>query len=91
MPVEPKRQTAVISNTSVDLPEHRQQAMDACLHQGTFPNYGLPDDVKQTYREKHRLHWCTDSRAGHFLWLLAQVCASRVLISTRLYPAELHG
>ena len=34
---EPKRKTAVISSTSVDLPEHRQQAMDACLRQGIFP------------------------------------------------------
>ncbi len=37
MPVEPKRKTAMISSTSVDLPEHRQQAMDACLRQGIFP------------------------------------------------------
>src|SRR4029453_13021430 len=39
--------------------------------------------------EKHRLRQCTDPRAGHFLRRLAQVRASRVLISTRLYPAEL--
>ena len=38
---------------------------------------------------KHRLRQCTDPRAGHFLRRLAQVRASRVLISTRLYPAEL--
>jgi hypothetical protein len=37
MPVEPKRKTAMISSTSVDLPEHRQQAIDACLRQGIFP------------------------------------------------------
>jgi hypothetical protein len=41
------------------------------------------------YLEKHCLRQCTDPRAGHFLRRLAQVCASRVLISTRLYPAEL--
>src|ERR671931_1979845 len=34
---EPKRKTAMISSTSLDLPEHRQQAMDACLRQGIFP------------------------------------------------------
>ena len=33
----PNRKTAMISSTSVDLPEHRQQAMDACLRQGIFP------------------------------------------------------
>jgi hypothetical protein len=51
--------------------------------------YGLPDDVKETYLEKHRLRQCADPRAGYFLRRLAQVRASRVLISTRLYPAEL--
>jgi tetratricopeptide (TPR) repeat protein len=50
---------------------------------------GLPDNVKETYLEKHRLRQCTDPRAGYFLQRLAQVRASRVLISTRLYPAEL--
>ena len=51
--------------------------------------YGVPDNVKETYLEKHRLRQCTDPRAGYFLRRLAQVYASRVLISTRLYPAEL--
>ena len=37
MPVEPKRKTAMISSTSLDLPEHRQHAMDACLRQGSPP------------------------------------------------------
>lgn len=50
---------------------------------------GLPDSVKETYLEKHRLRRCADPRAGRFLRRLAQVRASRVLISTRLYPAEL--
>ncbi|MBI1763205.1 MAG: DUF4062 domain-containing protein [Acidobacteria bacterium] len=40
-------------------------------------------------REKHRLRMCSDPRAGRFLRRLAQVRAARVLVSTRLYPAEL--
>jgi tetratricopeptide (TPR) repeat protein len=51
--------------------------------------YGLPDEVKETYLEKHRLRQCADPRAGRFLRRLASVRASRVLVSTRLYPAEL--
>ncbi len=51
--------------------------------------YGLPDEVKETYLEKHRLRQCADPRAGRFLQRLACVRASRVLVSTRLYPAEL--
>ena len=50
---------------------------------------GLPDDVRETYLEKHRLRQCADLRAGAFLRKLARVRASRVLLSTRLYPAEL--
>lgn len=51
--------------------------------------YGLPDEVKETYLEKHRLRQCADPRAGRFLQRLARVRESRVLVSTRLYPAEL--
>jgi len=51
--------------------------------------YGLLGNIKETYLEKHRLRNCTDSRAGYFLRRQAQVFASRLLISTRLYPAVL--
>ena len=51
--------------------------------------HGLPEQAKETYLEKHRLRQCADPRAGRFLRRLAQVRASRILISTRLYPAEL--
>ena len=53
--------------------------------------YGLPDNIKETYLEKHRLRRCTDPRAGRFLRRLSQVRNSRILISTRLYPAELQS
>src|ERR1043166_5249914 len=32
-----EKKTAMISSTSVDLPEHRKEAIDACLRQGFFP------------------------------------------------------
>src|SRR5262245_9925981 len=38
MAEKPKRKTAMISSTSIDLPEHRQQAIDACWGQGIFPS-----------------------------------------------------
>src|SRR5215510_8409034 len=34
---EPTRKTAMISSTSLDLPEHRKEAMDACMRLGVFP------------------------------------------------------
>ena len=33
----PERKTVMISSTARDLPEHRKEAMDACLRQGMFP------------------------------------------------------
>ena len=51
--------------------------------------YGLPANVKETYLKKHRLRQCADLRAGTFLRRLTKVRRSRLLISTRLYPAEL--
>lgn len=50
---------------------------------------GLPDEAKETYQRKHHLRQCSDPRAGRFLRRLTQVRAARVLVSTRLYPAEL--
>ena len=50
---------------------------------------GLPDSAAQSFVGKHRLRQTTDPRAGAFLQKLALVKASRILVSTRLYPAEL--
>ena len=33
----PDRKTVMISSTAHDLPEHRKEALDACLRQGMFP------------------------------------------------------
>ncbi len=37
MPDAPPIKTAMISSTAADLPQHREQAMYACLRQGFFP------------------------------------------------------
>ncbi len=50
---------------------------------------GLPEHVRESYIEKHRLRRCADLRAGAFLRKLARVRCSKILISSRLYPAEL--
>jgi hypothetical protein len=49
----------------------------------------LADKPKETYLEKHRLRECADPRAGRFLRRLTKLRTSRVLISTRLFPAEI--
>ncbi|MDP6111114.1 MAG: hypothetical protein QGF00_10715 [Planctomycetota bacterium] len=51
--------------------------------------HGIPDDVRETYLEKHRLRMTADPRAGKFLRRLSQMRASRILVTTRLFPADL--
>ena len=50
---------------------------------------GLPAAAAHSFVGQHRLRRTTDPRAGAFLQQLAQLGASRVLVTTRLYPAEL--
>ncbi|HEY0174635.1 MAG TPA: DUF4062 domain-containing protein [Pyrinomonadaceae bacterium] len=51
--------------------------------------YGLPASAAQSFTGEHRLRKTADPRAGSFLRKLSNVRASRILISTRLYPADL--
>jgi tetratricopeptide (TPR) repeat protein len=50
---------------------------------------GLPESAAQSFTGQHRLRKTADLRTGSFLRKLATVRASRVLVSTRLYPADL--
>jgi tetratricopeptide (TPR) repeat protein len=50
---------------------------------------GLPASAAQSFTGEHRLRKTADPRAGSFLRKLAKVRASRILVSTRLYPADL--
>lgn len=51
--------------------------------------YGLPETAVQSFTGEHRLRKTADPRAGAFLKRLSGVRASRILISTRLYPFDL--
>ncbi|HJR05730.1 MAG TPA: DUF4062 domain-containing protein [Pyrinomonadaceae bacterium] len=50
---------------------------------------GLPASAAQSFTGEHRLRKTADPRAASFLRKLATVRASRILVSTRLYPADL--
>lgn len=52
---------------------------------------GLPRSAGHPFVGKHRLRMTADPRAGRFLRELARVRASRILVSTRLYPADLQA
>lgn len=51
--------------------------------------HGLPASAAQSFTGEHRLRKTADPRAGSFLRKLSNVRASRILVSTRLYPADL--
>ena len=51
--------------------------------------YGLPASAAQSFTGQHRLRKTADPRAGGFLRKLSKVRAARILVSTRLYPADL--
>ena len=51
--------------------------------------YGLPASAAQSFTGEHRLRKTADPRAGSFLRKLASARASRILVSARLYPADL--
>jgi hypothetical protein len=51
--------------------------------------YGLPESEAQSFVGQHLLRKTADPRAGAFLRKLANVRAARILVSTRLYPADL--
>ncbi|MET0753753.1 MAG: DUF4062 domain-containing protein [Pyrinomonadaceae bacterium] len=53
--------------------------------------YGLPESAAQSFTGEHRLRKTADPRAGSFLRKLANTRASRILVSTRLYPADLQN
>ncbi|MBD0326539.1 MAG: DUF4062 domain-containing protein, partial [Pyrinomonadaceae bacterium] len=50
---------------------------------------GLPASAAQSFTGEHRLRKTADPRAGAFLRKLSSVRAARILVSTRLYPADL--
>ncbi len=50
--------------------------------------WGLPESAAQSFIGQHQLRKTADVRAGQFLRKLAGVQQSRILVSTRLYPAD---
>ncbi|HJQ25665.1 MAG TPA: DUF4062 domain-containing protein [Blastocatellia bacterium] len=50
---------------------------------------GLPASAAQSFTGQHLLRKTADPRASNFLRKLARIRASRILVSTRLYPADL--
>jgi tetratricopeptide (TPR) repeat protein len=50
---------------------------------------GLPESAAQSFIGQHRLRKTADPRTGSFLRRFATTRSARILVSTRLYPADL--
>ena len=83
---EPKRKTAMISSTSVDLPEHRKEAMDACLRQGIFPRAmeHLPARDADAIRVSLEMVDKADMYIGIYAWRDGYVPAGRDISITEM-------
>jgi len=83
---EPKHKTAMISSTSVDLPEHRQQAIEACLRQGIFPHAmeHLPARDADAIRVALKMVDEADMYIGIYAWRYGHVPAGHDISITEM-------
>ncbi len=63
--------------------------LDQKTANGIADNFGSRESVASSFAGQYRLRKTADPRVGNFLRKLANVRASRILVSTRLYPADL--
>ncbi|HRE49628.1 MAG TPA: hypothetical protein PLD47_18030 [Aggregatilineales bacterium] len=79
----------MIAYARLDAARMDDDALDAETANVVAGAIGLPADAAPTMFSANRLRKTADPRAGAFLRKLAAVNASRILVSTRLYPADL--
>jgi tetratricopeptide (TPR) repeat protein len=79
----------LIAYARMDAAHLSDDAYDRQTGSITTDSIGLPGSVAQSITGEHRLRKTADPRAGAFLRKLRGVRATRIIISTRLYPADL--
>jgi len=79
----------LLAYSRMDAPRMLDDDLDERTANRVAQAHGLPESAAQSFIGKHQLRLTADQRAGQFLRRLLRVRASRLLISTRLYPAEL--
>ena len=67
---KPGQKTAMISSTSIDLPEHRREVIEACLREGIFPigMENLPARDADAIRVSLEMVYNADIYIGIFAW-----------------------
>jgi tetratricopeptide (TPR) repeat protein len=81
----------LVAYARLDAARMDDAALDAETANQVAGAIGMPQEAQASMFSPHRLRKTADPRAGAFLRKLARVGASRILVSTRLYPADLQG
>jgi len=81
----------LIAYARMDAARLSDEELDDRTANRVTPAPGLPQSATRSFVGQHRLRKTSDPRAGSFLRKLCRGRASRVLVSTRLYPADLQA
>jgi hypothetical protein len=83
---KPGQKVAMISSTTLDLAEHRKQAIDACLRQSVFPSAmeHLPASDDDAIRVSTEMVNKTDIYIGIFAWRYGHVPAGHGISITEI-------
>jgi tetratricopeptide (TPR) repeat protein len=79
----------MLAYARLDAARMDDEALDETTANRVAGAIGMPEDAAPSMFSPNRLRKTADPRAGAFLRKLTRVDASRILISSRLYPAEL--
>ncbi len=79
----------LVAYNRLDAPRLLDDELDEATVNRVADAGGLPPGSGETYLARHHLRACTDPRAGRFLQRLTRLRTSRILVSSRLYPAEI--
>ena len=79
----------LVAYNRLDAPRMLDDELDEKTANRIADAAGLPASAGETYLARHRLRVCVDPRAGRFLQRLTRLRASRILVSSRLYPADI--
>ena len=79
----------LVAYARLDAAHLSDEDLDAKTAHAVAEHDGLPDTTAWSFVGEATLRQTTDPRTGHFLRRLTQVRATRILVTTRLFPYEL--
>lgn len=79
----------LIAYSSLDFAHLVDEDLDERTLNKVAGAWGLPEEARDTFIRQHRLRKTIDPRVGNFLRKLAKARMARMLVTTRLFPADL--